>query len=196
MNIILASGSPIRKQILEDSGVTFEVKVKPIDEASIKNSMVHEGASNLSIVSALAELKSIKVSSETPGLVIGADQIMVFEGAIYDKPKTIEEARERLIAVRNKTHYLMGSVVVSERGVSVWRYNSKVELRVRGFTDKFIDNYIDQEGDSLLQTVGAYRFEKRGSQLFSSVKGDFFSVLGLPLLPLLDYLRTRNAILS
>jgi septum formation protein len=90
----------------------------------------------------------------------------------------------------------MGSVVVSERGVSVWRYNSKVELRVRGFTDKFIDNYIDQEGDSLLQTVGAYRFEKRGSQLFSSVKGDFFSVLGLPLLPLLDYLRTRNAILS
>ncbi|MBT3592782.1 MAG: septum formation protein Maf [Hellea sp.] len=196
MNIILASGSPIRKQILEDSGVTFEVIVKPIDEASIKNSMVHEGASNLSIVSALAELKSIKVSSETPGLVIGADQIMVFEGAIYDKPKTIEEARERLIAVRNKTHYLMGSVVVSERGVSVWRYNSKVELRVRGFTDKFIDNYIDQEGDSLLQTVGAYRFEKRGSQLFSSVKGDFFSVLGLPLLPLLDYLRTRNAILS
>jgi septum formation protein len=196
MNIILASGSTIRKQILEDSGVTFEVIVKPIDEASIKNSMVHEGASNLSIVSALAELKSIKVSSETPGLVIGADQIMVFEGAIYDKPKTIEEARERLIAVRNKTHYLMGSVVVSERGVSVWRYNSKVELRVRGFTDKFIDNYIDQEGDSLLQTVGAYRFEKRGSQLFSSVKGDFFSVLGLPLLPLLDYLRTRNAILS
>ena len=196
MNIILASGSPIRKQILEDSGVTFEVIVKPIDEASIKNSMVREGASNLSIVSALAELKSIKVSSETPGLVIGADQIMVFEGAIYDKPKTIEEARERLIAVRNKTHYLMGSVVVSERGVSVWRYNSKVELRVRRFTDKFIDNYIDQEGDSLLQTVGAYRFEKRGSQLFSSVKGDFFSVLGLPLLPLLDYLRTRNAILS
>lgn len=196
MNIILASGSPIRKQILEDSGVTFEVIVKPIDEASIKNSMVHEGASNLSIVSALAELKSIKVSSETPGLVIGADQIMVFEGAIYDKPKTIEEARERLMAVRNKTHHLMGSVVVSERGVSVWRYNSKVELRVRGFTDKFIDNYIDQEGDSLLQTVGAYRFEKRGSQLFSSVKGDFFSVLGLPLLPLLDYLRTRNAILS
>ena len=196
MNIILASGSPIRKQILEDSGVTFEVIVKPIDEASIKNSMVHEGASNLSIVSALAELKSIKVSSETPGLVIGADQIMVFEGAIYDKPKTIEEARERLIAVRNKTHYLMGSVVVSERGVSVWRYNSKEELRVRSFTDKFIDNYIDQEGDSLLQTVGAYRFEKRGSQLFSSVKGDFFSVLGLPLLPLLDYLRTRNAILS
>ena len=196
MNIILASGSPIRKQILEDSGVIFEVIVKPIDEASIKNSMVHEGASNLSIVSALAELKSIKVSSETPGLVIGADQIMVFEGAIYDKPKTIEEARERLIAVRNKPHYLMGSVVVSERGVSVWRYNSTVELRVRSFTDKFIDNYIDQEGDSLLQTVGAYRFEKRGSQLFSSVKGDFFSVLGLPLLPLLDYLRTRNAILS
>ncbi len=80
MNIILASGSPIRKQILEDSGVTFEVSVKPIDEASIKHSMVHEGASNLSIVSALAELKSIKVSRETPGLVIGADQIMVFDG--------------------------------------------------------------------------------------------------------------------
>ena len=196
MNIILASGSPIRKQILEDSGVMFEVVVKSIDEASIKSSMIKEGANNLSIVSALAELKSIKVSSETPGLVIGADQIMVFDGAIYDKPKTREEARERLITIRNKTHYLMGSVVVSEGGVSVWRHSSKVELRVRNFTDKFIENYIDQEGDALLQTVGAYRFEKRGSQLFSSVKGDFFSVLGLPLLPLLDYLRTRNAILS
>ena len=196
MTIILASGSPIRKQILEDSGVIFEVVVKPIDEASIKSSMIQEGASKLSIVSTLAELKSIKVSSETPGLVIGADQIMVFDGAIYDKPKTIEEARERLMAIRNQTHYLMGSVVVSEGGVSVWRHSSKVELKVRSFTDKFIDNYIIQEGDALLQTVGAYRFEKRGSQLFSSVKGDFFSVLGLPLLPLLDYLRTRNAILS
>ena len=196
MNIILASGSPTRKQILEDSGVIFEVVVRPIDEASIKSAMIQEGASKLSIVSTLAELKSIKVSSETPGLVIGADQIMVFDGAIYDKPKTIEEARERLMAIRNQTHYLMGSVVVSEGGVSVWRHSSKVELKVRSFTDKFIDNYINQEGEALLQTVGAYRFEKRGSQLFSSVKGDFFSVLGLPLLPLLDYLRTRNAILS
>ena len=196
MNIILASSSPIRKQILEDSGVIFEVVVRPIDEASIKSAMIQEGASKLSIVSTLAELKSIKVSSETPGLVIGADQIMVFDGAIYDKPKTIEEARERLMAIRNQTHYLMGSVVVSEGGVSVWRHSSKVELKARSFTDKFIDNYINQEGEALLQTVGAYRFEKRGSQLFSSVKGDFFSVLGLPLLPLLDYLRTRNAILS
>ena len=196
MNIILASGSPTRKQILEDSGVIFEVVVRPIDEASIKSAMIQEGASKLSIVSTLAELKSIKVSSETPGLVIGADQIMVFDGAIYDKPKTIKEARERLMAIRNQTHYLMGSVVVSEGGVSVWRHSSKVELKARSFTDKFIDNYINQEGEALLQTVGAYRFEKRGSQLFSSVKGDFFSVLGLPLLPLLDYLRTRNAILS
>ena len=196
MNIILASGSPTRKQILEDSGVIFEVVVRPIDEASIKSAMIQEGASKLSKVSTLAELKSIKVSSETPGLVIGADQIMVFDGAIYDKPKTIEEARERLMAIRNQTHYLMGSVVVSEGGVSVWRHSSKVELKARSFTDKFIDNYINQEGEALLQTVGAYRFEKRGSQLFSSVKGDFFSVLGLPLLPLLDYLRTRNAILS
>ena len=196
MNIILASGSPTRKQILEDSGVIFEVVVRPIDEASIKSAMIQEGASKLSIVSTLAELKSIKVSSESSGLVIGADQIMVFDGAIYDKPKTIEEARERLMAIRNQTHYLMGSVVVSEGGVSVWRHSSKVELKARSFTDKFIDNYINQEGEALLQTVGAYRFEKRGSQLFSSVKGDFFSVLGLPLLPLLDYLRTRNAILS
>ena len=196
MNIILASGSPTRKQILEDSGVIFEVVVRPIDEASIKSAMIQEGASKLSIVSTLAELKSIKVSSETPGLVIGADQIMVFDGAIYDKPTRIEEARERLMAIRNQTHYLMGSVVVSEGGVSVWRHSSKVELKARSFTDKFIDNYINQEGEALLQTVGAYRFEKRGSQLFSSVKGDFFSVLGLPLLPLLDYLRTRNAILS
>jgi len=94
MNIILASGSSIRKQILNDAGVLFETEVKPIDEVAIKRSMQQEGASNISIVSALAELKSIKVSANSPGLVIGADQIMVLEGAIYDKPKTIKEARE------------------------------------------------------------------------------------------------------
>ena len=196
MNIILASGSSIRKQILNDAGVLFETEIKPIDEVAIKRSMQQEGASNISIVSALAELKSIKVSANSPGLVIGADQIMVLEGAIYDKPKTIKEARERLLLMRNKTHYLMGSIVVSEGGVSVWRHNSKVELTARNFSEEFIDHYVYKEGDALLKTVGAYRFEKRGSQLFSNVAGDFFSVLGLPLLPLLDYLRTRGAILS
>ena len=194
-NIILASGSKIRQQILSDAGIKFDVFTKPIDEKSIKLSMLAQGAPLKDIADALAEAKSMRVSSQCAGLVIGADQIMVMDNQLFDKPSSMNEARERLMMMRGKTHFLIGAVVICEGGTPVWRHLAKTKLEMRDFSDAFLEEYLKAEGEQLLQSVGAYRFEGRGSQLFSSVEGDFFSILGLSLLPVLNFLRNRGAIL-
>lgn len=192
--IILASGSQIRRQIMEQAGLEFEVIVRPVDEAAIKSAMLAEGAVIRDIADALAEAKSRRVSQGEAGLVIGADQIMEMDGQLFDKPADLEAARERLLQMRGKTHHLIGAVVICENGAPVWRKLSKTSLTVREFSDGFLDDYIKAEGELLTKSVGAYRFEGRGAQLFSKVEGDFFSILGLSLLPVLDYLRERGAI--
>lgn len=196
MRIILASGSQIRRQLMTDAGLEFEVIVKPVDEAAIKEAMLSESARLRDIADALAEAKSMRVSRLEQGLVIGADQIMVMDKQLFDKPKTIDEARERLKLMRGKTHYLIGAVVICENANPVWRHMAKTKLTMREFTDEFLENYIEKEGELLTKSVGAYRFEGLGAQLFSHVDGDFFSILGLSLLPVMDYLRTRGAISS
>jgi len=192
--IVLASGSAIRREVLSSAGVPFEVITKAVDEAAIKASMIAEGSRLRDIADALAEAKSIRVSKTTSGLVIGADQIMVMDGQLFDKPKDIEEARARLWSMRGKTHKLMGALVICEGGAPVWRHLSVVSLKVREFSESFLDDYIEAEGESLLYSVGAYKFEGRGAQIFEQVEGDMFSILGLSLLPLLEYLRLRGAI--
>lgn len=192
--LILASGSAIRRKMMLDAGIEFEVITRPVDEDAIKASMLAENTPLKDIADALAEAKSLRVSRQTPGLVIGADQIMVMDNALFDKPKDMAEARERLLQMRGKTHYLIGAVVVSENGVPVWRHLAKTKLTMREFSDSFLDAYLEAEGELVLQSVGAYRFEGRGAQLFSKVEGDFFSILGLSLLPLMDYLRIRGMI--
>ena len=194
--IILASGSAIRRQILDGAGLDYEVIVKPVDESAIKASMLEQNSKLRDIADALAEAKSMRVSRIEAGFVIGADQIMVMDGQLYDKPISIEAARERLKAMRGKTHELIGAVVICENGKAVWRHMSKTRLTMRDFSDKFLEGYIEKEGELLTKSVGAYRFEGLGAQLFSKVDGDFFSILGLSLLPVLDYLRERGAILS
>ena len=194
--IILASGSKIRAQILLDADVPFEVLSKPVDEAAIKLAMLSEGARLGDIADALAEAKSIRVSRDSSGLVIGADQIMTMEGKLFDKPPTIKAARERLISMRGKVHKLIGAIVICENGVPVWRHMSVVTLHVRDFSDEWLEDYIAAEGQLMTKSVGAYRFEGRGAQLFSKVDGDSFSIMGLSLLPLLDYLRLRGALKS
>ena len=194
--IILASGSHIRAQILKGADVPFEVITKPVDEAAIKEAMLAEGSKIRDIADALAEAKSMRVSKKEAGLVIGADQIMTMDGELFDKPSTIEAARVRLLAMRGKAHHLIGAIVICENGRPVWRHMSKVTLHVREFSDAWLETYIKAEGDFLLKSVGAYRFEGRGAQLFTNVDGDSYSIMGLSLLPLLDYLRTRGAILS
>lgn len=194
--IILASASQIRRQILDDAGISYNVKTSHVDEASIKASMHQDGAKPRDIADALAEAKSIKVSRLEDGFVIGADQIMVMDDKIYDKPKDMDEARARLLSMRGKPHYLIGSVVICENGNPVWRHASKTILHVRDFSEAFLDEYLALEGEGVLSSVGAYKFEGRGAQLFTKVEGDFFSILGLSLLPVLDYLRLRGAIIS
>ena len=196
MRVILASGSAIRRKLMTDAGLEFEVITKTVDEGAIKESMLVESARLRDIADALAEAKSMRVSRIEEGLVIGADQIMVMDNQLFDKPKDINEARDRLKLMRGKTHYLMGAVVICEKGVPVWRHMAKTKLTMREFSDDFLEDYLDAEGDLVTKSVGAYRFEGLGSQLFSHVEGDFFSILGLSLLPVMDYLRLRGAIPS
>ena len=181
---------------MTDAGLDFEVIMKPVDETAIKDSMLSESVRLRDIADALAEAKSLRVSRVEDGLVIGADQIMVMDNQLFDKPKTIDEARERLKLMRGKTHYLMGAVVISENGKPVWRHMAKTKLTMRAFSDTFLEDYLEKEGELVTKSVGAYRFEGLGAQLFSYVEGDFFSILGLSLLPVMDYLRTRGAIAS
>jgi len=196
MRVILASGSAIRRKLMIDAGLEFEVITKPVDEGVIKESMLAESARLRDIADALAEAKSMRVSRVEEGLVIGADQIMVMDGQLFDKPKDIDEARKRLKLMRGKTHYLIGAIVICESGVPVWRYMAKTKLTMREFSDKFLEDYLKSEGELVTKSVGAYRFEGLGAQLFSHVEGDFFSILGLSLLPVMDYLRIRGAIQS
>ena len=190
--LILASGSAIRKQILDGAGLSYEVITRPVDEAAIKDAMLFDNARLRDIADALAEAKAMRVSRQEAGLVIGADQIMVMDKTLFDKPRDMDEARRRLISMRGKKHELIGAVVICENGAPVWRHISKTKLWVRDFSDDFLDWYIETEGEALMKSVGAYRFEGPGSQLFERVEGGFFAILGLDLLPVLDYLRSRG----
>ena len=194
--VILASGSSIRKDLLDGAGLDYEVIVRPVDEAAIKDAMLAENARLRDIADALAEAKAMRVSRQEAGLVIGADQIMVMENQLFDKPIDMDEARGRLMSMRGKKHELIGAVVICENGMPVWRHICRTKLWVREFSDEFLEWYIESEGEALLKSVGAYRFEGPGAQLFEKVDGGFFGILGLDLLPVLDYLRTRGVILS
>jgi len=192
--IILASGSAIRRQILDGAGLDYEVIVRPVDETSIKDAMLAENSRLRDIADALAEAKAMRVSRQEAGLVIGADQIMVMDDQLFDKPKDMDEVRARLISMRGKKHELIGAVVICENGAPVWRHICRTKLWVRDFSDEFLDWYIETEGEALTKSVGAYRFEGPGAQLFEKVEGGFFAILGLDLLPVLDYLRTRDVV--
>lgn len=193
--VVLASKSAARRAVLEGAGVPFEAVVAGVDEDAVKAGLLGEGASVRDIADALAELKAIKVSRKSPALVIGADQTLEFEGKLYDKAETAEEARARLQALRGKAHKLHSAVVVAKDGAPIWREVATATLTMRDFSDAFLDEYLAVEGDEALGSVGCYRLEGPGAQLFSKIEGDYFAILGLPLLGLLDLLR-RHGVLS
>lgn len=192
--IILASGSKIRATILQNAGVKFRVQTSRVDEDAFKDSMRAGGLSPMDQADYLAQMKSEKVSSQTSGLALGADQMLSLEGRGFDKPKSREEAFERLKEFSGKTHHLECAAVISENGEAVWRYIARPKLTMRRLSDEFINSYLDQIGDAAFESVGAYQLEGLGVQLFSSIEGDYFSILGLPLLQILDYLRERSVI--
>jgi len=194
-DVILASTSRTRGMILTNAGVSFTAIAPGVDEDTIKASLRAEGASAAEAAEALAEVKAIRLSGRHhDALVIGADQMLVSEDRWYDKPHDRAAARRQLQELRGKSHQLVTSAVVMLGGQRVWHHVERANLTMRPFSEAFLDHYLDQAGEDILSSVGAYQLEGIGAQLFSKVEGDHFVILGLPLLPLLDFLRVHGVL--
>ncbi|MDO8607574.1 MAG: Maf family protein [Phaeospirillum sp.] len=194
--IILASASFARRSMLEAAGVAFTVDVAAVDEDAVKRSLRQETANPGRAAETLAELKAVRISARHPGmLVIGADQMLDYDGVWFDKPQSLDEARQQLITLRHHTHRLTSAVVVVRDGRRLWYHTEHAFLSMRNFSDAFLDAYLAQAGEAVLGSVGAYQLEGLGAQLFMTVEGDFFTVLGLPLLALLDFLRENGELI-
>lgn len=188
--LVLASASAARRSLLECAGLRFEALPAQIDEAGLKQSAVASGMSAPDAALLLAELKAKRIARRDPdALVVGCDQLLVCEGRWFDKPATIAEAREHLVALRGRTHTLVTAVLCQRGDQRLWQHVAQPRLTMRTFSDEFLDAYLRAEGEVLTTTVGAYRLEGLGFHLFDKVEGDHAAVLGLPLLPLLGYLR-------
>lgn len=184
--------------MLGAAGVPHEALPAHVDEDAITAGLLAEGATPLRIADALAEVKALKISRQHPGaLVLGADSVVVAQdGALLNKPETRARAEVQLRSLSGTTHQLISAAVVCEGGQPVWRANGIAKLAMRRLSDAFISDYLDAEGDAVLGCVGCYRIEGLGAQLFARIDGDQFSIRGLPLLAVLDYLRTRGLLPS
>jgi len=192
--IILASGSAIRANILRGAGVPFEIIKPNVDEAAIKTEAASAGKTLEQMAMMLAEAKCLDVAKTTDAIVIGADQILEFEGRAFDKPQDMNEARARLIEMAGATHTLINAVAIARNGRIIWRNLERPSLRLRALTETEIDAYLTAAGPEILTSVGAYQIEGIGARLFETIDGDYFSVLGLCLFPLLDCLRREGAL--
>ncbi|KQZ25669.1 Maf family protein [Caulobacter sp. Root1472] len=194
--VTLASKSAARQAILRNAGVTFEAVGSGVDEDAAKAGLLAEGASPREVADALAELKAFKVSTKRPGLVIGSDQTLDLDGVLYDKVDTVEAARERLVQLRGKVHKLHSAVVVARDGQPIWRVVETTKLSVRSFSDAWLDGYLERNAPDILSSVGCYFLEGEGVQMFDRIDGDYFAILGLPVVGLFDFLRLHGALES
>lgn len=187
--IILASGSDIRATLLRNAAVSFDIEVPQIDESTIRESLLAEGATPRDVADALAEGKALKVSAKRPEkLVIGCDQVLGFEGRILTKPETSEDALSELRRLRGRRHELLSAAVICRNGHPLWRHVGRVRLTMREASDGFLESYVARNWDSIRGSVGGYKLEEEGVRLFSRIEGDYFHVLGLPLIEILSYL--------
>jgi septum formation protein len=194
--IILASGSTTRRAMLAAAGVDFQVQSVPVDEESVKDAMRLETDDPARAAEALAEMKALRASLKNPGhIVVGADQRLDCDGVWFDKPTGMDAAKRQLSILRGKTHRLTSSVVAMRDGQRLWHHTDQAQLTMRRFSDVFLDDYLNQAGEAVLSSVGAYQLEGLGAQLFMMVEGDHFTILGLPLLPLLDFLRENGVLI-
>jgi len=195
--LVLASGSAIRRQLLSAVGLAFTVDPASLDEMQLMASGAREGMTSEAMSQLLAELKARRVASRHPGtLIIGADQILDFDGRWLNKVETAEEARQRLWELRGRTHELVSSIVVVKDEQRVWHVTNRARLTVRQFDDDFLESYLSHAGSALTDSVGCYALEGYGLHLFSEIEGDYFTILGLPLLSLLSFLRQRGVLLT
>lgn len=193
--LILASASEIRLQLLRGAGLDVTASAAFIDEDAVRESLTAASAPPRDIADALAEMKAEKVSRKRPAdLVLGCDQVLAFQGQIFNKPETPDAAKAQLVALRGQTHHLISAVVLYDGAKPIWRHISEATLRMRDISDAYLDAYLDRNWQSCRSSVGAYKLEEEGVRLFSAVSGDYFTILGLPLLPVLDYLGSRGFI--
>ncbi|WP_421927907.1 Maf-like protein [Neoaquamicrobium sediminum] len=193
--IVLASGSPFRRKMLEDAGLEIEVEKPQIDERAVEAAVANSGVGPEDLALILAEAKALEVSQDRPGaLVIGTDQTLSLGDEVLHKPRDMEEARRRLLALSGKTHQLNSAVVLMRDGELLWRHVGVARLTMRELDPGFIGRHLSHVGEKVLSSVGAYQIEGEGIQLFEAIEGDHFTIVGMPLLPLLAKLREMQAI--
>lgn len=193
--VVLASKSASRRAILTAAGVSFEAVGSGVDEDRLKRQLLRDALGPCEIAMRLAEAKAVAVSAGRPeAVVIGADQTLDLDGALFDKAATLPEARARLHALRGRPHLLHSAVAAAQAGAVIWRRLESPRLTMRAASDAFIDAYLARHGEALLGSVGCYQLENDGAQLFEEIEGDYFAILGLPLTPLLNLLRDQGAL--
>mgnify|MGYP001354406661 CR=1 FL=1 len=192
-NLILASGSEIRATLLRNAGISPRIIKPRVDEEQVKAALLAEQARPRDIADVLAEMKALKVSEKHPeALVIGCDQVLDLDGQMLSKPESPETARAQLQQMRGNRHMLLTAVVICEAGKPIWRHIGRVRLRMRDFSDSYLDSYLQRNWEDIRHCVGGYQLEGEGVRLFSRIEGDYFTVLGLPLIEMLNYLTLRG----
>ncbi|MFW2542832.1 Maf family protein [Primorskyibacter sp. 2E107] len=195
LDLILASGSQVRAELLRSAGLSIHCESPRLDEDAIKLSLLAEAASPRDIADALAEAKAQKVSRKVPELpVLGCDQVLDFEQTLLSKPRDRAEARTQLMMLRGKAHRLLSAAVLYKDAKPVWRHVSTARLTMRSFSDSYLESYLDRNWPDISDSVGGYKLEKEGIRLFSQVHGDHFTILGLPLLELLNHLAITGVV--
>lgn len=192
-SLILASTSRTRLNLLQNAGLSPAVEKPRVDEAMLRTSLLAEHYAPRDIADALAEAKATRISQKRPGvLVLGCDQVLNFGGDVISKPETAEQAQKQLSAMRGRHHDLLSAAVICEDGAPIWRHVGTARLTVRDFSDEWLEGYIARNWPNIADSVGAYRLEAEGVRLFSRIEGDYFTILGLPLLDLLGFLTLRG----
>lgn len=193
--MILASTSPTRLQMLRAAGLDPTPIAPRVDEAAIRDALTAEGAHPRDIADTLAEMKARKVAEKHPtDIVLGCDQVLALDRQTFAKPETPDDARAQLRQLRGKTHKLLSAAVVYENAEPVWRHVGEARLTMRDFSDAYLDDYLTRNWDSVRHSVGCYKIEEEGVRLFSAIQGDHFTILGLPLIPLLAWAGTKGMI--
>ncbi len=194
---VLGSGSAGRRMVLANAGLDFEVMRPAVAEEAIKARFLagrEESGGMEALAQALADAKAVDVSARTPMAVLGADQVLTLDGALFSKPADMAAARAQLLTLRGRAHLLISALAVAREGRVVWRHVDVARMTMRDFSEDFLDAYLEKVGEKALASVGAYQVEGPGIQLFERVEGDFFTIIGLPLLPFLSWLRDAGIV--